>query len=267
MKALRVRPGSSPRLARVDPKDTSAFDGSKAEAEDRIERLRAELDRLQELFYADHRHAMLVVLQGMDSAGKDGVIRHVFSGVNPQGVEVASFKVPTDEERDHDFLWRVHRHAPAKGRIAIFNRSHYEDVLAVRVHRLVPKDVWMRRYRSINEFERTLVDEGTSVLKFFLHIDRREQRERIRARLADPTKRWKFSASDVRERTFWPKYKAAYEELLARTSTHHAPWYVIPSDHKGFRNWAVSRVLVDTLKGLRLRYPTGPPHPGSIRVR
>lgn len=265
-KILRVPAGERCRLDRYDPGDTSAFDGDKAEAESRTEALRSKLDELQELLYADHRFAILVVLQGLDSAGKDGVIRHVFTGVNPQGVDVASFKVPTAWELDHDFLWRVHAHTPAKGRIAIFNRSHYEDVLAARVHKLVAKDVWEQRYRAINEFERTLTHEGTTVLKFFLQLSRKEQKERLQARLDDPTKRWKFSDADLHERKFWPEYMQAYEELLGQTSTEWAPWYVVPSDHKWFRNWAVSKVLVGALEELKLSYPAGPEHAKEIRI-
>ena len=251
-----LRPGHGIRLARFDPKDTSAFPGRKHRAEAETVALRQELDRLQELFYADGRRSLLVVLQGMDTSGKDGTIRHVFEGVNPQGVRVGAFKTPTPEELAHDFLWRIHPHAPGKGEIAIFNRSQYEDVLIARVHHLVPKHVWSKRYRGINEFERELVDEGTIVLKFFLHISREEQGDRLRARLADPTKHWKLSPADVRERSFWPEYVKAYEEMLARTTTDWAPWYLVPSDHKWFRNWFVSRTLVETLRGMDLRYPS-----------
>ena len=252
---FRLRPGQHVRLAKVDPRDTSELRGGKRSAEAKLPGLRAELDRLQELFYADGRRGLLVVLQGMDTSGKDGTIRHVFEGVNPQGVHVGAFKTPTPEEQSHDFLWRIHPHAPAKGDIAIFNRSQYEDVLIARVHELVPKHVWSKRYRGINEFERELVDEGTTVLKFFLHISRDEQEERLRERLTDPTKHWKLSPSDARERSFWPQYTRAYEEMLARTTTAWAPWYIVPSDHKWFRNWLVSRVLVETLEAMDLRYP------------
>ena len=251
----RLRPGVRCRLARFDPKDTSAFRGGKHRAESELALLREKLDRLQELFYADGRRGLLVVLQGMDTSGKDGTIRHVFEGVNPQGVRVGSFKTPTPEELGHDFLWRIHPHAPAKGEIAIFNRSQYEDVLIARVHRLVPKSVWSQRFREINEFERELVEEGTTVLKFFLHISREEQGERLRARLTDPAKHWKLSPSDAKERAFWPEYAKAYEEMLGRTTTAWAPWYVVPSDHKWFRNWFVSKRLIETLEGMRLRYP------------
>lgn len=266
MKELRASRDPHWQLDQVDPTDTSSFHGKKEEAEERLEELRQRLDQLQELLYADHRFAMLVVLQGMDSAGKDGVIRHVFEGVNPQGVEVAAFKAPTTTELDHDFLWRIHPHAPAKGHITIFNRSHYEDVLAARVHGTVPKDVWEKRYREINGFERTLAHEGTTVVKFFLHLSRAEQRKRLQARLDDPTKRWKFSSADLHERQFWRDYQSAYRDLLVETDTDWAPWYVVPSDHKWFRNWAISTILVRTLEGLKLAYPQGPEHPDGNQV-
>ena len=254
--SFRVRPGKRVRLAKIDPKETSELRGGKHAAEALMPGLHTKLDRLQELFYADGRRGLLVVLQGMDTSGKDGTIRHVFEGVNPQGVRVGAFKTPTPEELAHDFLWRIHPHAPAKGEIAIFNRSQYEDVLIARVHHLVPKQVWSKRYHAISEFERELVDEGTTVLKFFLHISRAEQGERLRARLADPTKHWKLSASDVRERSFWSEYTRAYEEMLERTATAWAPWYLVPADHKWFRNWLVSRLLIETLEAMDLRYPS-----------
>lgn len=257
MKDLRLKHGEKVKLDKLDPSDTTGFDGKKEDAEKALDPLRTELGRLQELLYADQRHAVLIVLQGMDSAGKDGVIRHVFDGVNPQGVEVAAFKAPTPLELDHDFLWRIHPHTPAKGHMTIFNRSHYEDVLAVRVHKLVPKETWETRYKSINEFERFLVNEGTTILKFFLHIDAKEQKERLQARLDDPTKRWKLSAADIAERKLWPKYAEAYEEVLEETSTDWAPWYVVPSNHKWYRNWAISKVLISTLSDLKLSYPKG----------
>jgi PPK2 family polyphosphate:nucleotide phosphotransferase len=255
------------KLSRVDPDDTSAFQGKKEDAETQLEPLREELVRLQELLYADHRHAVLIVLQGMDTAGKDAIIRHVFEGVNPQGVEVAAFKVPTSEESDHDFLWRIHVHAPEKGHMTIFNRSHYEDVLAVRVHKLVPKDVWEKRYHAINEFERDLSNEGTTILKFFLHIGSDEQKKRLKERLDDPTKKWKFSPSDPIERKFWSAYMEAYQEMIEETNTAWAPWFVIPSNHPWFRNWAVSKVLIEALKDLKLRYPEPSPELANVRIR
>lgn len=252
---LRVRPGRGVRLGQVEPTDTSAFSGGKRRATAELPARLTELDRLQELLYVDGRFALLIVLQGMDTAGKDGTIRHVFEGVNPQGVRVSAFRAPTPSELAHDFLWRVHAETPPKGHIGIFNRSHYEDVVAARVHHVVPRGTVATRYRSINHFERELVDEGTSVLKFFLHISKEEQRRRLRERIADPTKRWKLSASDLTERSFWTDYMRRYEEMLRRTSTPWAPWFVVPSDKKWYRNLVVSSLIVEHLRALGLRYP------------
>jgi PPK2 family polyphosphate:nucleotide phosphotransferase len=266
MEALKVRPGRRVRLAALDPADTSAFHGPKKRALADSEKLAAKLGSLQELLYAVHGPSVLVVLQGLDTAGKDGTIRHVFDAVNPQGVRVASFKIPTPIERDHDFLWRVHAHTPGRGEITIFNRSHYEDVLAARVHHLVPKHVWKARYRSINAFERNLTHEGTIVIKFLLHISLAEQRRRLEARLADPTKHWKFSAGDLAERPLAPEYEAAFEEMLSKTSTPWAPWYVVPSDKKWFRDWAISSILVEAVERLDLTWPSLPPEFKSVRI-
>jgi len=254
----RVKPGSRVKLDRIDPEDTSGFRGSRKDAEDRLLRLTESLEPLQELLYAEHRHKLLVVLQGMDTSGKDGTIGHVFEGVNPQGVTVARFGPPTAEELDHDYLWRVHRHTPAKGMMAIFNRSHYEDVLVVRVHRLVPRNVWERRYQQINDFERMLTEEGATILKFFLHISREEQKKRLQARLDDRRKQWKFSLADEKERELWPAYLQAYEEAIERTSTAWAPWYIVPANHKWYRNLVVATTLIDTLRPLKMRYPQPP---------
>jgi PPK2 family polyphosphate:nucleotide phosphotransferase len=253
-----VRPGSRLRLSRLDPDDASGFDGGKEASRKKLEKLTSRLTQLQELLYAGHHHSVLIVLQGMDSAGKDGTIRRVFEGVNPQGVRVVSFKAPTVPELDHDFLWRVHEQLPARGEMVLFNRSHYEDVLVPRVHRLVPKEVWERRFHEICEFERTLTQEGTTLLKFFLHIGRAEQKRRLQARLDDPTKHWKFRESDVRERLLWNAYTRAYEEALSKTSTPWAPWYVVPSDRKWFRDMVVSERIVNALETLRMRYPSLP---------
>jgi PPK2 family polyphosphate:nucleotide phosphotransferase len=205
--------------------------------------------------WAEGERALLVVLQGMDTSGKDGTIRHVFCGVNPLGVRVTPFKAPSEEERKHDFLWRAHRAVPANGEMGLFNRSHYEDVLIVRVHAFVPEPVWRARYDAINDFERHLAEEGTTIVKFWLHISADEQRRRLQARLDDPAKRWKFNPDDLTERKLWPEYRAAAEEMLARTATPEAPWYVVPADHKWYRNWAVSRMLVDTLEEMNPQYP------------
>jgi PPK2 family polyphosphate:nucleotide phosphotransferase len=265
--SFRVRSGERIRLDKLDPADTSAVHDSKTVALRACDALTRKLEHLQELFFADHRYAMLVVLEGMDAAGKDGTIRHVFEGVNPQGVQVAHFGVPTPDEKDHDFLWRIHPHAPGKGEIMIFNRSHYEDVLVPRAARLVPKTVWKRRYRMINEFERTLVREGTTVLKFFLHLSEDEQQRRLQERLDDPTKHWKFSVADLPARDLWAPYQRAYEEMLRKTSTRWAPWYVVPSDKKWFRDWVVSNVLVEALEGLDLKWPGLPSRWKGVVIR
>lgn len=263
---LRLLPGRKVDLSAIDPGDTSTYRGGKRKAGAELPRLRSELDRFQELFYADARRGMLVVLQGMDTSGKDGTIRHVFEGVNPQGVRVSSFKVPTLPEGAHDFLWRIHQRTPAKGEIVIFNRSQYEDVLAARVHHLVPRKVWSKRYHAINEFERELVEEGAAILKFFLHVSREEQRKRLEERRDDPTKRWKLNRTDLEERLFWPQYMESYQEMLRKTTTPWAPWYVVPSDHKWFRNLVVSSVLVETLRSMNLRYPASPIGIAKLRI-
>jgi PPK2 family polyphosphate:nucleotide phosphotransferase len=255
MDRYRVKPDSKVDLSQRDPNDHSAFAGGKKERQKAISALNGRLEVLQELLYAEHEHKVLIVLQAMDTGGKDGVIRHVFDGVNPQGVRVASFKVPTQEELDHDYLWRVHEQVPGKGEIAIFNRSHYEDVLVVRVHELTPEKIWRKRYDHINEFERMLADEGTTILKFFLHIDLGEQKERLQARLDEPNKRWKFSLGDLKERKLWPDYMRAYEDVLSKTSTKWAPWYIVPANRKWYRNLVVATILVEALEGLHMNYP------------
>lgn len=242
---LRVR-GVRVNLAKWDANSTPGV-RDKEEAAERLKRNLEVMDRLQYGLYAEGRRSLLLVFQGMDAAGKDGVIRKVATAFNPQGCRAWSFKVPTPEEAAHDFLWRIHRAAPAKGEIAIFNRSHYEDVLVVRVHGLVPKRVWSGRYDIINEFERRLAEHGTTILKFYLHIDRDEQMERIRARLDDPSKHWKFSEADLEERTRWGAYQEAFEDLLGRCSTKHAPWFVIPANRKWYRDVAVSEIVAGAL--------------------
>lgn len=255
MKRYLVEPGKIVALAERDPAETGDFDGGKEKGLKAIQKLNVELQELQELLYAEGKHKVLVVLQAMDTGGKDGTIRRVFDGVNPQGVKVASFKVPTAEELAHDFLWRIHKAVPASGEIVIFNRSHYEDVLVVRVHNLVPKAVWSKRYEQINDFEKMLADNGTTILKFFLHISKDEQRERLQARLDDPTKHWKFSLGDLDERKLWDDYQQAYEDALNKTSTKHAPWYIVPADRKWYRDLVISTVLVEALKGLKMKFP------------
>jgi PPK2 family polyphosphate:nucleotide phosphotransferase len=224
-------------------------------AEEEFREARDELIELQRRHYAANKNKLLIVFQAIDAGGKDGTIRRVFRGVNPQGVVVTSFKVPSKKELAHDFLWRVHREVPAKGMIGVFNRSHYEDVLVVRVHNIVPESVWRPRYEQINNFEKMLVESGTVVLKFFLHISKEEQRERFQARIDDPTKNWKFSFDDLEKRKLWTEYTAAFEEMLSRTTTAWAPWYVIPADQKWYRNLAITRIIVSALRDLDPRYP------------
>lgn len=255
MKRYRVEPGSLVSLDEWDPDDESLFDGDKDDGKERLDELTNRLEELQELLYAEHKYKVLIVLQAMDTGGKDGTISHVFEGVNPQGVRVASFKVPTPEELDHDFLWRAHKQVPGKGEMAIFNRSYYEDVLVVRVHKLVPPEVWGLRYRQINDFERMLSETGTAILKFYLHIDKEEQKERLEDRLKEPDKYWKFHKADLKERDFWPEYMEAYQDAISKTSTSWAPWYIVPSNHKWYRNLVVATILVNTLKGLDMHYP------------
>jgi len=255
MKQYRVEPDSKVNLSKWNPNEKGSFEGGKKAGKKALLALNDRLEALQEMLYAERKHRVLVVLQAMDTGGKDGTIRHVFEGVNPQGVRVANFKVPTQEELDHDYLWRVHKQTPGRGEIVIFNRSHYEDVLVVRVHELVPEKVWRKRYDQINAFERTLAEEGTTILKFFLHIDLEEQKERLQARLDEPNKRWKFSKGDLKERKLWPKYITAYEDVLSKTSTAWAPWYVVPANRKWYRNLVVATTLIETLEGLNMSYP------------
>ena len=255
MDRYRVKPGSQIDLSQWDPNDKGLFPEGKKKGRKALQALTERLEVLQELLYAEQKHKLLIVLQALDSGGKDGVIRHVFEGVNPQGVKVAGFKVPTSEELAHDYLWRVHEHVPGKGEIVIFNRSHYEDVLVVRVHKLAPPHVWGRRYAHINDFERMLADEGATILKFYLHIDQDEQRERFQARLDEPHKRWKFRLGDLEERKLWPEYMKAYQDALSKTSTEWAPWYVVPANRKWYRNLVIATIMVETLEGLNMSYP------------
>jgi PPK2 family polyphosphate:nucleotide phosphotransferase len=250
-----VAPGAPFSLDDRDPGKTAGAPGDKKATRKATAGLVETLMGLQERLYAESRQALLVVLQAMDAGGKDGTVKHVFSGVNPQGVRVTSFKQPTELELAHDFLWRIHAAVPPHGYIGIFNRSHYEDVLVARVHALVEEAVWRRRYRHINHFEALLADADVRVIKLFLHISREEQADRLRKRLEDPTKRWKFNPGDLAERERWDEYQAAYEEAIARTSTESAPWYVIPADAKWFRNWAVSRIVIETLEDMDPRFP------------
>jgi len=254
-KQFKVQPGSKVKLSDIDP----GFHGkheSEEEAKSELQSNLARIADLQRKLYSSPRHSLLIVLQGIDSAGKDGTCWHVMSGMDPQGVNVVGFKQPTAEELNHDFLWRVHAHAPGRGGVAIFNRSHYEDVLVVRVHKLVPKEVWKPRYDFINEWEALLSKEAnTTILKFFLFISKEEQLARFKARLDDPTRQWKISDTDYSERALWDDYIDAFEDALTKCSTHHAPWFVIPSNHKWFRNFAVSQIVADALDNMDLKFP------------
>ena len=250
-----VEPGARVRLDKIDPgfkdKHNESHDSAKPEIQKHVERLA----KAQYLLYADGSRSLLVVLQALDAGGKDGVVRHVFTAMNPQGTSVFGFKQPSKFEAARDFLWRCHIRTPGKGEVVIFNRSYYEDVLVVRVHKLVPEPVWSERYELINDFEKTLVENGTRILKFYLHISPAEQLDRFKERLDDPARQWKISEGDYSERKLWPDYVKAYEEAMERTSTEHARWYVIPSDHKWFRNLVISEIVADTLEDMELKLP------------
>jgi len=263
--ALRVKPGSKHRLEDSDANES--FGWEKPAALAAFEENRKQLEDLQYKLYADARHALLVVLQATDGGGKDSTVRDVFTSMNPQGCIVTSFKAPTSDELKHDYLWRVHQHVPPLGVVGVFNRSHYEDVLVVRVENLVPEEVWKRRYAHINDFERLLTDCNVHVVKFFLQISKDEQKARLEERLSDPSKFWKFNADDLDKRKHWDAYQKAFEAMLARCSTDEAPWHVIPSDRKWFRNLAVSQVLVNTLEKLPLRFPEPTVDPAKVRIR
>jgi PPK2 family polyphosphate:nucleotide phosphotransferase len=261
-----IKPHSKVRLASLS---TNAHLGVVDEdaANELFKGHRKQLDKLQQVFYASQKKAMLIVLQGMDTAGKDGTIRHIFSGVNPQGCDVASFKVPTSLEARHDFLWRCHQQVPPRGMIGIFNRSHYEDVLSPRVHGVISTKQARERMDDINRWERTLTDNDVVVLKFFLHISHDEQTARLQARIDDPDKHWKLSPADFEERLYWQQYQQAYEDVLRHTSHKHAPWFVIPSDNKWYRNVAISQILVETMKGLKLSYPPPAFDPKGLKLK
>ncbi len=261
---LIVPPGSKPRLRNKDADRDLGW--SKKKAATALEKNRRRLEELQAKLYADGRHAVLVVLQGIDGAGKDGTIRHVMTALNPQGCTVTSFKAPSAEELRHDYLWRIHQNVPGRGEIGVFNRSHYEDVLVVRVSELVPRSIWSERYAQINEFERLLSANGVRIVKFFLHISQDEQKRRFEARIRDPRKRWKFDPDDLAKRSQWDAYRQAFEAALARCSTDWAPWYLIPADHKWLRNLAVSQILVRELESLPLHYPKPSFDPAKVRV-
>ena len=257
-----VKPGDSICLGGVGdgctPEHTPEYTGAyrkKGETKKPLKKLHKQMLKLQELLYAESQHALLIILQGMDTCGKDGTIRKVMAGINVQGCDVVNFKVPTVDEVSRDFLWRAHKAVPQKGKIGIFNRSHYEDVLVVRVHDLVPKSVWKQRYQQINDFEKMLVENGTVVLKFFLHISKDEQKERLESRINDPSKHWKITEADIRERAYWDDYMQAYEAVLQKCSTDWAPWYIIPANKKWYRNLVITERIVETLEGLDMKFP------------
>lgn len=255
MDRYRVQPGTRVNLKDWDPDDKANFEKGKSKGLKAVLKLSERLELLQELLFAQGKHKILIVLQAMDTGGKDGVIRRVFDGVNPQGVKVASFKVPTPEDLAHDYLWRIHKQTPGKGEIVIFNRSHYEDVLVVRVQNLAPPNIWEKRFDHINAFERLLADEGTTILKFYLHISADEQKARLQARLDEPDKRWKFNPGDLKDRALWGDYMHAYEDVLSKTSMPWAPWYIVPANRKWYRDLVIGTVLVETLEKLEMRYP------------
>ena len=251
----RIKPGARIKLADIDTRDADGVPDDKEELGRCNEKTQERLAELQELLFAEHQRKLLIVLQGMDTSGKDGTVRHVMGGFNPSGVRVVPFRKPTEPELEHDFLWRVHAQVPATGEVVVFNRSHYEDVLIVRVRELVPAEVWRARYDQINDFERMLTESGTIVLKFFLHISKEEQRERLQERIDDPKKRWKFQHGDLAERALWKDYQKAYEDALTKTSTEHAPWYIVPADRKKVRNYIVGTVIEKTMDDLGMKYP------------
>jgi PPK2 family polyphosphate:nucleotide phosphotransferase len=255
LEKLIVKPGSKVRLKHFDPSYHGKHESHRS-ALPEIQRNLQKMEQLQYLMYAESKHSLLIVLQGLDAAGKDGVVRHVLTGMNPSGCVASNFKQPTATELGHDFLWRVHPHVPAKGSVAIFNRSHYEDVLVVRVHGLVPEKIWSKRYDEINDFEKLIAAQSnTTILKFFLHISKQEQLARFAKRLDDPAHQWKISESDYRERKYWNDYTEAFEDALTKTSTEHAAWFVIPSNHKWFRDLAVSQIIARTMEDMKMQIP------------
>jgi len=262
MKQYRVKTGRKLSLKQHDPDDTGSYkknDDGKASAKAETDKSIATISQLQERLYANSTRALLIVLQGMDTSGKDGTIRSVMSGVNPQGCKVVSFKAPSSQELAHDFLWRVHREVPAKGQIGVFNRSHYEDVLITRVHGWVSDEVVERRFEQIKEFEELLTENGTTILKFFLHISKEEQKERLEERIRDPEKRWKFNEGDLEERKLWNSYMSAFEDVMAATSTAHAPWYIVPANRKWYRNLVVASHVIEAMEDMKLKTPPAPP--------
>lgn len=262
-----VKPGAKLDFGKIDAGEKALFHGpDRLDFEPQFDELQDELQDLQKKLYAQNKHRILVVMQAMDTGGKDGCIKHVFSRIDPQGIHVCSFKKPTEEEMSYDFLWRVHSKVPHNGQLVIFNRSHYEDVIAVRVKKIFPDEVWKRRQRHIIEFERMLAEEGTTIVKIFLHISKAEQKRRLESRLADPIKHWKVNPDDLVDRAHWDDFMCAYQDIITKTSTEHAPWYVVPADRKWYRNLCVARIMLDTLKKLNMEFPPITWDPKSIRI-
>jgi PPK2 family polyphosphate:nucleotide phosphotransferase len=262
-----VKPGGKVDLSKIDATEKSLFHGAdKTEFDAQFRILQDQLQEQQKILYAQNKHRILVVMQAMDTGGKDGCIKHVFSHIDPQGIHVRSFKKPTEEELSYDFLWRVHKKVPQRGQLVIFNRSHYEDIIAVRVKKLFPDEVWKRRQRHVVDFERMLAEEGTTIVKIFLHITREEQKRRLQARLENPLKHWKFNPDDLADRARWDDFMEAYEDIMSKTSTEYAPWFVVPADRKWYRNLCVARIMLDTLRKLDMRLPKIDWDPGAIRI-
>jgi PPK2 family polyphosphate:nucleotide phosphotransferase len=262
-----VKPGTKLDLGKIDSSEKTLFQGAgKHEFDPQFDELQGQLQELQKKLYAQNKHRVLVVMQAMDTGGKDGCIKHVFSRIDPQGIHVRSFKKPSEEEMSYDFLWRVHSKVPHRGQLVIFNRSHYEDIIAVRVKNIFPDDVWKRRQRHVVDFERMLAEEGTTIVKIFLHISKDEQRKRLEARLADPAKHWKIHPDDMVDRARWDDFMAAYEDAISKTSTEFAPWYVVPADRKWYRNLCVARIMLDTLKRLNMEFPPITWDPKEIKI-
>lgn len=267
IKKYRVKPGEKVDFRSIDAGDCSLFpNGGKTESQAVFDELRDELQAQQKVLYAQNKHRILIVLQAMDTGGKDGCVKHVFARVDPQGVCVKAFKKPTEDELAHDFLWRVHPHVPGNGQIVIFNRSHYEDILAVRVKKLFGDEVWKRRYRHVIEFERMLAEEGTTIIKMYLNISKDEQKRRLESRLANPAKHWKFNPDDLSDRARWDDFQRVYEDLIEKTSTDQAPWFIIPGDRKWYRNLVVARIMVDTLRGLKMDFPKSEWDPSQVKI-
>ena len=261
-----VKPGTKVVFENCESGERTLFLGEREGFEAQFDHLQDQLQQLQKVLYAQNRHRILVVMQAMDTGGKDGCIKHVFSRIDPQGLHVRSFKKPTEEELAHDFLWRVHSKVPSTGQMVIFNRSHYEDIIAVRVKKIYPDEVWKRRQRHVVEFERMLAEEGTTIVKIFLHISKEEQKRRLEARLQNPVKHWKFNPDDLADRARWSEFMTAYEDVISKTSTEHAPWYVVPADRKWYRNLCVARIMLDTLKKLNMEFPAIDWDPKKVRI-